>query len=332
MVTLRALLVVLAAGVASHWPQPLLAQPTQALPRIAIVEAGGPVENIALGGKWDVFLRELEALGHVEGLTILIERWSALDQTTEGRARLAQSVVATRPDVIVMPGRTLIQAARDATTTIPIVGQGYFPTDINLAHPGGNVTGVEAGAGAFDIDAKAVEFLRETLPGVDKLAWLGPPEGWTSLATQAAQARANALGITLEPYLLDSPLSEQNIREVMRRMAADRPRGLLVQPLAALINFAPVIGRLSVEARLPAIAFHTAYVEAGLLMTYGPNIIELDRRLAGYVDRVLDGARPGDLPIEQPTKFDFVINMRTAKALGLTIPTSILVQATDFLE
>jgi putative ABC transport system substrate-binding protein len=334
MVTRRPLLLMLAAVAACHWPHPLLAQAPQRLPRIAIVEPGGPVENIAIGHpSWDVFLRELEALGHVEGRTILIERWSALDQTNEGRARLAQSVVATRPDIIVMPGRSLIQAARDATTTIPIVGAGYFPPDINLAHPGGNVTGAEGGAGGLGaVEAKAMGFLRETLSGVDKLAWIGVPDNWNGPLGLATQAGASALGITLEPYFLDSTLSEQNIREVMRRMAADRPPGLLVSPLQAMLNFAPVIAKLSVEAGLPAIALQTQYVGVGLLMVYVPDLIERDRRWAGYVDRVLDGANPGDLPIEQPTKFDLIVNMRTAKALGITLPPAVMIYVTKLIE
>jgi ABC-type uncharacterized transport system substrate-binding protein len=332
MVTRRSVLVALAVGAACQWPRPLLAQSSQRLPRIAIVEAGGVVENIAIGGTWDVFLRELEALGHVEGRTILIERWSSLDQTNEGRARLAQSIVATRPDIIVMPGRSLIQAARDATTTIPIVGGGNFPTDINLAQPGGNVTGADGGAGLGVTDVKAMEFLRETLSRIDKLAWLGVPDSWNGPAGLATQAGANALGITLEPYFLDSALSEQNIRAVMRRMADDRPPGLFVSSLAAITNFAMVIGKLSVEARLPAIASHIEYAEAGLLMVYGANQSELDRRWARYVDSVLDGAKPGDLPIEQVTKFDFVVNMRTANALGITLPPTVMIYVTKVIE
>jgi putative ABC transport system substrate-binding protein len=322
----------LAASAVCHWPQPLLAQSPQRLPRIAIVESGGPVENIAIGHpSWDAFLRELEALGHVEGRTILIERWSALDASAAGAARLAQSVVATKPDIIVIPGRTLIQAARDATTTVPIIGRGLFPPDINLARPGGNVTGASAGA-AGDREAKVLELLRESLSGADKLAWLGTPDSWNGPAGLATQAGANALGIHVEPYFLDSPLTEQNIREVMRRMAGDRPPGLYVSPLAAITNFAHVIGELSVEAGLPAIAFQDLYVEAGLLMSYGPDPIELDRRWAGYVDRVLDGARPGDLAIEQATKFDLIVNMRTAKALGITLPPTVMIYVTKLIE
>jgi putative ABC transport system substrate-binding protein len=301
------------------------------LPRIAIVESGGPVENIAIGRPgWDTFLRELEALGHVEGRTILIERWSALDASAAGAARLAKSVVETGPDIIVMPGRTLIQAARDATTTIPIIGAGIFPPDINLAHPGGNVTGAAGGAG--DREAKILELLQESLSGADKLAWLGTPDSWNGPIGLATQAGANALGIHLEPYFLDSPLSGQNIRAVMRRMADDRPHGLYVSSLAALINFAPLIAELSVEAGLPAIANQTDYVEAGLLMRYGADPIETDRRWAGYVDRVLRGAKPGDLPIEQPTKFSLTVNMRTAKGLGITLPPTIMIYVTKVIE
>jgi putative ABC transport system substrate-binding protein len=330
IVTRRTLLVALAAGAAYHWSPPLLAQSLQRLPRVAIIEPGGPVENIAIGGvaRWDAFLRQLESLGHVEGRTFRIERWSGLVQTDEGAAQLARSVVETMPDVIVVPGLRLIGAARTATARIPIVGMGAFPDDINRGHPGGNVTGVEG----VDIYAKVVQLLQETLLGADELAWLGVPDSWTGQIGLAMRAGANALGISVKPYFLDSSLSEQNIREVMRRMAEEGPRGLLVHPLQALLNFAPLVAQLALEARLPAIALHPSYVEAGLLMTYGPDEIEFHRRWAVYVDRILDGANPGAIPIEQPTEFDLIVNMRTAKALGIALPPTVMISVTKVIE
>jgi putative ABC transport system substrate-binding protein len=327
-----ALLLALCAGAAGHLPQPLLAQGRADLPRIAIVEQGGPVENIAIGGiaRWEAFLRELEALGHVEGRTVQIERWSASDQTNEGFARVAQAAVATKPDVIVVPGLRMILAARTATTTIPIVGMGGFPADVNPGRPGGNLTGVQGTAG--DLDAKAIQLLQEVLAGVDKLAWLGLPDTWNGPIGIGTQAAAKGLGVALDPYFLDSPLAEPNIRQVMRRMAGDKPRGLIVSPPQALVNFAPLVAQLALEASLPAVALQSEYVEAGLLMMYGTNPIELHRRWAGYVDRILDGAQPGDLPIEQPTEFDLVVNLRTAKALGLTLPPTVMIYATKVIE
>jgi ABC-type uncharacterized transport system substrate-binding protein len=240
-------------------------------------------------------------------------------------------------DVIVAPGTLAATAAKRATTTVPIV----FPTTGNpvtdglvksLARPGGNVTGV-ANLSAGEMIGKPLQILKQTLPRISRVAAL-TQSGATvertarEMVTQA-EAAARALRIVVDFVEIRRP---EDLEAAFGDMTRRRADALVVTPYATLVNQRQRIVALAAKHRLPAVYMYREYVEVGGLLSYGPDLAESFRRSAAYVDRILKGARPADLPVEQLTKFELLINLRTAKALGLTIPQSVLQQADQLIE
>jgi len=267
-------------------------------------------------------------LGYHEGANVVIERRSA-----EGRADrlpgLAAELVAEPVDVLVAGDSLAIAPARRATTTIPIVmtvigdpvGQGYVAS---LAHPGGNVTGLSNSSS--QLVGKRLQLLREADSNLSDVAVLGPdghPE-WTEVRS-AARA--------LDVHLVEMPIHDaDDFEEAVQAAVAARVAALDVLPSPLTNQAAARIAQLAAQSRLPSMCPLREYAVAGALLAYGPNIPDLFYRAATYVDKILKGAKPADLPVEQPTRFDFVINLKTAQALGLTIPASVLQQATEVIE
>jgi len=236
-------------------------------------------------------------------------------------------------DVIVVAGsRIPLRAATRATGTIPIVAAGIgdpigerFTT--SLARPGGNVTGTSAMIP--ELGSKRLELLKETVPRVTRLAVLWNPGASTDLELQATRATAHKLKVTLKL------LEVRNADDLARAFAVlekDRPDALTMFFDEVTSSYRELVGDFAKKHRLPTVFGAKEFAEAGGLMSYGPNIPEYFRRAAVFVDKILKGAKPGDLPIEQPTKFELVINMKTAKALGLTIPQSVLLRADQLIE
>jgi putative ABC transport system substrate-binding protein len=305
------------------------ATPRAKLARIAILGLTSAPPAAALPPEAAAFHRGLRELGWIEGQNLTIERrWA--DGSLERFATLLDEVVRLPVEVLVVPNQTTGQLAQQATTTIPIVivGGGALAQSVpNLAQPGGNVTGF-ATLGP-ELAAKRLELLTYVMPGLTRVAVLRGLAAQTR-ELQAMAVAARELGVELQL------LQARNPTEIDQAVAAAVGAGA-----NALIVFADggtfypyraQLAKLALTHRLSSIFNGRAFIEAGGLLSYGSSPTERWQRLAVYVDKLLNGAKPGDLPIEQPSQFEFVINLKTARALGLTIPQTLLFQATEVLR
>jgi putative ABC transport system substrate-binding protein len=273
----------------------------------------------------------LRELGYVEGQNLIVERRYADGQVNRFPG-LARELVRLRMDVILAITPAAIRAARDATKTVPIVMYGNFDPVAaglvaNLARPGGNITGVVIAPGGT-LAGKKLELLKEAVPGARQIALLAPVDPSFSLQAREAQKAALPLGVKLTVV----EVRDREYDRAFTAIAATRPDALFVGSNAQFYLDRKQIIALAAKHRLPAIYEWPEQGEDGGLMGYGTSLVGLSRRAATYIDRILKGATPGDLPIEQPTKFDLVINLKTAKALGLTIPPSLLQRADQVIE
>ncbi len=201
----------------------------------------------------------------------------------------------------------------------------------SLARPGGNITGVEGSLGD-QFYAKHVQLLHDAVPAASRIAWLGSRSLWDRGSAAGARAGAEQLGLTLVPVIVDTPVNEATIRQAFNEMARQAFDALYVAPSTGVYVHHKLVAELVAAARLPAAGRHRQYAEAGLLMTYGPSISANFERGAWYVDQILKGANPAETPIEQPTTIDFIVNLKTARELGLTLPPEIMIRATEFIE
>ena len=281
---------------------------------------------------WEAFRQGLRELGYVEGRNLFLEqRFSG--GRNERLRELAAELGRLQVDVIMTGGTEAPQAARAVTSSIPIVmGAANDPVGLELiasfARPGGNVTGL-----SFDITqqegAKRLQLLKELVPKASRVAYLlAPgPTGETDLA--GARLGARALGVDLRIHEVRAPGDlDRTFTALMRK----RPDALLVSATPAAMLQRRQIVDLAARSRLPAMYGFREPVEAGGLVSYGPSLSDMFHHAATYVDKILKGAKPGDLPVEQPTKFELVINLKTAKALGLTIPQSLLLRADEIIQ
>jgi putative ABC transport system substrate-binding protein len=296
---------------------------------------------LSVGSGTSTYLRPVEAfrqglreLGWVEGQNIVIEyRWA------EGRVDrlpgLAEELVRLKVDVIAASPTPAALAARNATRTIPIVGMSLTePVAVglvaSLARPGGNVTGVTYGVDT-DIFGKQLGLLKEAIPKVRRVAVLWNPGNSPAqpLIMSSVKAAAQSLGLQLQLLEAREP---GEFDGAFAAMAKERAGALLLPGDPMHFLHRARLADLALKGRLPSMSTQWQWVEAGGLMSYGPSLPDLYRRAATYVDKILKGAKPADLPIEQPTKFEMVINLKTAKALGLTIPTSLLQRADEVIR
>jgi putative ABC transport system substrate-binding protein len=276
----------------------------------------------------EVFERALRDLGWIEGKNLIIEyRWA--DGDAERLPALAAELVRDKVDVIVAPAGTAALAAKAATATIPIVMM--FPSDpvgtglvASLAHPGGNVTGTSFTAGP-EIFAKQLQILKEAVPRTSRLAVLRNPgdPGW-AVQDKEVDAAARSLGIRVQ-YV--EARSAGELDAAFAAMALERTDALLVSGSSTFLAHGSRIAELALKAGLPTMESFREMVEVGGLMAYAINMPDYIGRAAVYVDKILKGAKPADLPVEQPTKFELFVNPKTAKALGLTLPASLLQRA-----
>jgi putative ABC transport system substrate-binding protein len=290
-------------------------------------------ESGYIGYRW--LLSDLRRLGWIEGKNMEVVRLSA-----EGREarfpELAREAVRRRPDVILVTSSRLVLALKAETMTIPVVGITADPIASgiisNLARPEGNITGFSSTPGDA-ILGKQLELLREAVPEASRVAFLVPesvwPDGTTSRALREAAAR---LGVALIGAPLAGPIEESEYRRVFQVMLQEGAQALIVGDTPENIAHHQIIVALAAQARLPAMYHSDRYAKAGGLMSYAFDIRDMVRRAADYIDRILKGARPSALPYQQPTKFELVINLKTAKALGLTIPPSLLARADQVIE
>jgi putative ABC transport system substrate-binding protein len=316
-------------GGAMTWPLAAHAQQPARMPEIGLLCATNPT---AAAGRIEAFRNGLRELGYVEGKNIAIASRCAYGKFNR-LPTLAAELVRRRVSAIVTLGGVDTRAAKKATSTIPIVMlqdpdpiTSGFVTD--LARPDGNITGLSRLT--RQIGAKRLEVLREIVPKLSRLAVLGMSRNPINApALREVQEATMANGVALQ-YL--DVLSSDHI-EVSFQAATDKNAdAMLVLPGPAIVPARRQIARLAAKHRLPAIYDRKEFVEAGGLISYGASITDLARRGATYVDKILKGAMPGDLPIELPTKFELAINLKAANAIGIKFPQSILLQATDVVE
>jgi putative ABC transport system substrate-binding protein len=283
----------------------------------------------------EAFRQGLRDLGYVEGRNLVIEHRSA-EGEPERLPALAAELVALKVDVIVAPSTLAALAAKQATRTVPIVFAGVADPAtsglvISLARPGGNVTGLSILAP--ELVGKRLEQLKQAVPGVSRVAVLWQPGGGAERTEKdmlkGAEVAGRALGVRVQFVEARGP---EDFDRAFSDMTRARAGALTVLGSTMFFNEQRRLVDLAAKNRLPAVYGLREYVDAGGLMAYGPNVADLYRRAATYVDKILKGAKPADLPVEQPTKFELVINLKTAKALGLTIPPSVLGRADHVVE
>jgi putative ABC transport system substrate-binding protein len=281
---------------------------------------------------YGAFTRGLRELGYVEGKNLAIE-WRSAEGNSARLAELAAELVRLKVDVLVTPGTPASRAAQKATATIPIVmigvgdpvGSGLVRS---LARPGGNTTGLSVFIA--EVGPKYLELLRSVIPRLTHVGiLLNPTNTSHALVFKGVRASAETLGVTMQPLEADTP---QRIADAFAAMARESAGALIVAQDALFIQQKAQIAELAAKRRLPSIGGNGDYVEAGGLLSYGQNLTEGPSRAAAIVDRILKGADPRDMPVEQATKFELVINLRTASVLGIKIPESMLLQATKVIE
>ena len=315
-------------GGAAAWPLAARAQQPGKVPTIGFLGQGTPA---AEGQRFAAFVHRLRELGWIESRTVAIEvRWA--EGRAERAAEIAAELVRLKIDVIVTSGTPLVAAARQATSIVPIVfavagdpvGTGLVAS---LARPGGNVTGLSVLA--TDLPGKRIELLREAVPGLQRLAIMGNA-GNPVVALEMGEFHTAASALGLQALMLEIRRAE-DIAPGFEALKGRAEALYVCQDLLTLTNRVR-INTLALGARLPAMHASREGVEAAGLMSYGPNFPDLYRRAGDYVDKILRGAKPADIPVEQPTKFDLVINLTTAKALGLAVPPSLLARADEVIE
>ena len=308
------------------------------LPLLAMVHPFQPVEvmsrTASLSESNRAFLDELARLGYVEGETIRIDRWTAAGKP-ERFAALAQEVAQSRPDVIHVVSARLAQHLKAASSEIPIVAMTADPVAwglaASMARPGGNVTGVTADVGT-ELVTKHLELLKELTPTASRVGLLAPKAVLDSVYFRALRDAAQKVGVAIIPLPLESPINEAEYRRVFAAIPADQVHGLIVGD--APENFAnrSLIFELVADHRLPAIYAAADYARSGGLMSYGTVFTELMRRMAQFVDQILKGAKPSEMPFEQPTRLHLVINLKAAEKARIAIPPTLLARADEVIE
>jgi len=315
-------------------PLPAEAQQPGKVYRIGFLTPGSPVRGFK---RWLAAFRQgLKKLGYVEGKNILIQERYASGRR-EKLPELAAELVRLKPDVIVTHGgstaRVADQAAKEAGRAIPIVfavsadpiGDGAVAS---LARPGGNITGLSDSHS--DLLAKRLEFLKEVVPSVSRIAVLWNPAAPVIVRQlKALQAEAPALGVTLIPVEFKGG---DDLDSAFAAIRKERPDALNVLGYAQVGTYRRQIATFALKNRLPAISTVGRFAEVGLLMTYGTNLVDLYRRAATYVDKILKGAKPADIPVEQPTRFYLTLNLKTAKVLGIKFPPEVLFRADKVIK
>ncbi len=310
--------VLLAVGAIAEAQQPAK------ITRIGYLDAVSLSVNAA---RVEAFRQSLRKLGYVEGKNIFIE-WRSADGKLDRLPALAAELVHLKVDIIVTGGRSATRAAKEATSTIPIVmtqdsdpvANGFVAS---LARPGGNITGLSTLAP--ELSGKQLELMKEIIPKLSRVAVFGSSTSpGNAQSLREVELAARAFKVQLQ-YL--DVLDPKDIETAFRAASNGRADGVLVLNSPVFASRQTQVVDLAVKSRLPAIYWRSEFVEAGGLMSYGASQNDLDRRAAAYVDKILKGTKPADLPVEQPTKFELVINLKTAKQIGVTIPQKVLARA-----
>lgn len=283
---------------------------------------------------WLAWHDELVRLGYAEGKNVVI----SFREGESDRRRIDEQIreiVRLKPDVIFAPAQNIVEALKDATSTIPIVAILADPVGLglvaSLSRPAGNITGFSIDAGMETL-AKRFALLKDAVPTLSRIAYLAARPIWESKFAEMGRDAARQVGIEMIGAPVDSPANSANYRHAFGAMVQNRADSLYVSGSGENLTHRQIIADLAIAARLPSVTFYRENVEAGGLLSYGSDVVDLFRLAAGYVDRILRGANPVDLPFQQPTKFEMVVNLKTARALSLTIPPPLLVRADEVIE
>ena len=328
MISRRAFVASVTGGLFAAPPAAEAQEPGK-VPRIGVLGTNPP----GASNSFPAFRKALQELGYVEGQNVRLEyRWP--ESGREGYPALAAQLVQNRVDVILTISSAPALAAKRATDTLPIVfcTLGDDPVRLglvaSLARPGGNATGTVVLS--QELEAKRLELLKEAVPGLSRAAAMWKANNPAHPRTlQDLQEAGRHLSVRVIPVEWTGPGDIEKVFQLARREQAG---GVLALPSPDTWRAREEIARVALKHRLPAVGSEPGFAAVGNLVQYGPDLPESCRRAAGYVDRILKGAKPGDLPVEQPTKFDLLINLKTAKALGLTIPPSLLARADQVIE
>ncbi len=330
----RAFLSVVCGAVAG--PLAAAAQQSTNSKRLAVFSPSEPSADLhEHGNKFSrALFAELRRLGQIEGQNLKVESYGR-EQNTSGAEAAATEIVRSNPDVIFAVGPNALDFKK-LTSRIPIVVITGDPVMAgiakSLAHPGGNFTGVSVDAGP-SIYGKRIALLREIVPTMSKLGCLGLRSQWHGpIAGPAIRAAAEAAGLTLAVSFVEIGASEADYRAAVDNISRDDANAVMVDSSPETFQNAALIAKLLGDAKLPAISFHPEAVEAGGLMAYSFDLIELYKRVANPIDAILRGAKPGDIPIYQVTKFELSINLKTAKQLGLSVPPALVAIADKVIE
>jgi putative ABC transport system substrate-binding protein len=314
-----------------HHPAPLTAHAQQARGTVTIGYLGNASPALE-AHQVDAFREGLRHFGYVEGQNLTI-RYQWAEGQQERHAALAHELVRLQPDVILTAGTPGTLAAKHATPSIPIVtavaGDPVAAGLVaGLAYPGGNVTGLTTQAP--ELEGKRLELFTQTVPQLSRVvALLNPANPFTPIAWKALEPAAAALGVQLQPVEVRGP---QDLDRAFAMIQEARPDGLIVIPDRFLLTYRASIVQFMARQRLPGMFPFREFVQEGGLLSYGPDYTDMYRRAATYVAKILHGAKPAGLPMEQPTKFEFLINLKTAQTLDLTIPSVLLFQADEVLK
>jgi putative tryptophan/tyrosine transport system substrate-binding protein len=321
--------ITLFGGILAAWPLAARAQQPAKIPRIGFLGNSTATMEANLIGPLRDGLREL---GYEEGRNVIIEfRWA--DGKYDQFPALVAELLAAKVDVIITAGTPATLAIKKATSTVPLVfiavgdpvGTGVVP---NLGRPGGNITGLSSIAP--DLEGKRLELLREVVPKLSHVAFfLNPANAFHTASMRQARVAAQSLGIKLQPMEVNK--SEQ-LDGAFASIVKEKPDALLILADRVFLHNRKRMMEFAIQQRLPSVNAYRELVEAGGLISYGPSYEDMHRRAAVYVDKILKGTKPADLPIEQPTKFTLLINLKTAKTLGLTVPPTLVARADELIE
>ena len=329
--------IVLAGSAAAGWGLEARAQQPGRTYRLVIVNRSGQSTDLAETAGlryWRAWRAELQRLGYVEGVNLVVER-----RETEGDTQrideLARRIAELKPDAIFTPAQNMAHALKAAAITIPIVTLAVDPVESglvdSLARPGGNITGLSLSAGA-QIAAKRYALLKEVVPAMSRIAVLILREYWEGRFGDVHRDAARQVGITAVGAPFDSAADEREFRRIFAAIARDRADSLYLTAQAELLVHRRLIADLAAEMKLPAIGVYREHAEAGGLMAYAVSLDDIFRRAAGYIDRILNGANPAEMPFQQPNEFELVINMKTARALDIQIPPALFARADEVIE
>ena len=328
----REFIILLGGGAAAAWPIAARAQQPDRMRRIGVLTSGATADDPDGRARTAAFLQGLQQFGWIDGRNIRIDyRWGAGD--ADSMRKYAAELVALAPDVILASGTATVAPLLQATRAVPIVfvqvtdpvGAGFVDS---LAQPGGNATGFTLFE--YGISGKWLELLKEIAPAVTRAAVIRDPAQTAGTGQFGAiQSVAPSVGVEVSPINMSSA---GEIERAVVAFARSSNGGLIVTASALSVAHRDLIITVAARHKLPAVYYRRLYVTDGGLISYGPDLVDQQRRAAGYVNRILNGEKPADLPVQAPTKYELVINLKTAKALGIEVPATLLARADEVIE